>query len=212
MIGSEFQNYLISVLLGYVVGSFPTAYIFVKLNSKTDIRQAGSRNIGARNAFEVSGSKIIGLIVLLIDVLKGTGAVLLSFLFFGNEFWIVAAGGIGAIMGHNFSPWMKFKGGRGLATTAGVMLLMGWIYIVIWLILYFAMQQFIKQVHLSSVVASVLSPIIILLIPEPLFTSVIFIPHRLSDVFWICMISSFIIIIRHIEPIKELIYPNTKIS
>ena len=212
MIGSEFQNYLVSALLGYLVGSFPTAYIFVKLNSQIDIRQAGSGNVGARNAFDVSGSKIVGLVVLLIDVLKGTGAVLLSLLFFGNEFWIIASGGIGAIMGHNFSLWMKFKGGKGLATTSGVMLLLGWMYIVIWLVLYFIMQQFIKHVHLSSVIASVLSPIFLIIIPERWMTAVLFFPHRFSDVFWMCVISSFIIIIRHIEPIKEFIHLNNKIS
>ena len=211
MIGSELLNYIISLFLGYLLGSFPTAYILVTQKDQIDIRQAGSGNIGARNAMEVSGSKLVGLIVLIVDVIKGSGAVILSSQLLNNDFWVIACGGIGAVLGHNYSIWMRFKGGRGLATTAGVMILLGWIYILIWLILYFIAQQFSKHIHLSSVVASILGPFVVFLIPEPIMKSILFYSHKSSDVIMICVIFSFIIVLSHIEPMKELIYSKKKI-
>jgi glycerol-3-phosphate acyltransferase PlsY len=203
--------YIISLLLGYLLGSFPTAYFLVKQKARIDIREAGSGNIGARNALEVSGSKIVGLIVLVLDLVKGSAAVILSLLFISNEFWVIACGSIGAILGHNYSVWMKFKGGRGLATTAGVMILLGWMYVVIWLILYFVAQQFSKHVHLSNVIASLLSPFIVWLLPEPILKSMLFFSHKASDVIIICAIFSFMIVLRHIEPMIELIISNKNI-
>jgi len=202
--------YIISLLLGYLLGSFPTAYFLVKQKAQIDIREAGSGNIGARNALEVSGSKIVGFIVLVLDLVKGSAAVILSLLFVDSEFWVIACGGMGAVLGHNFSVWMKFKGGRGLATTAGVMILLGWMYVVIWLILYFVTQLFSKHVHLSSIVASLLSPLIVLLMPEPILKSMLFFSHKASDIIMICAIFSFMIVLRHIEPMNELIYSNKK--
>ncbi|MBI3194786.1 MAG: glycerol-3-phosphate acyltransferase, partial [Ignavibacteriae bacterium] len=70
--------YIISVLLGYLLGSFPTAYLFVKQATRLDIRESGSKNVGAMNAFEVSNSKLTGTLVLLVDIVKGTLAVILS--------------------------------------------------------------------------------------------------------------------------------------
>jgi glycerol-3-phosphate acyltransferase PlsY len=210
MIGSELLNYTISLLLGYLLGSFPTAYILVTQKDQIDIRQAGSGNIGARNAMEVSGSKLVGLIVLIVDVIKGSGAVILSSQLLDYNFWMMASGGIGAVIGHNYSIWMRFKGGRGLATTAGVMILLGWIYILIWLILYFIAQQFSKHIHLSSVVASILGPFVLFLIPEPILKSMLFFSHRASDVIIIGTIFSFMILLRHIESMKKLLFETKK--
>src|SRR5205809_371660 len=84
------------------------------------------------NTLEVSGSTMLAVTVLFVDTLKGVLAVWLSSLFIGKEFWITGASGLGAVAGHSYSPWLKLKGGRGLATTLGVILSLGWIFAVAW--------------------------------------------------------------------------------
>jgi acyl phosphate:glycerol-3-phosphate acyltransferase len=195
----------IGFILGYLIGSFPTAYLVVKKKAMLDIRNVGSGNIGARNALEVTGSKLVGIIVLLVDFIKGTGSVALAGLLFGSEFWVLGIAGVGAVLGHNFSPWVKFKGGRGLATTAGVMIILGWMFIVIWLAIYFFSQAIVKQVHISSIIASLVSPFILLLIPEHFAGTVLFIESRIVDVFTLSAMFSAVILIRHIGPMKTII-------
>lgn len=192
-------------IFGYLIGSFPTAYIFVKKKAMLDIRTAGSGNIGARNALDVTGSKLVGVLVLLIDLCKGGCAVAVAAICFGNEFWTMGIAGVGAVLGHNFSPWMKFKGGRGLATSAGVMIILGWMFIVLWLAIYFISQIVVKHVHIASIIASLVSPFLILLIPESYAGSILVVPGRIVDVFTLSAMFSAIILIRHIGPMKTII-------
>src|SRR5512140_1590079 len=112
---------LLSGATGYLLGSFPTAYILVRWKSKTDIRMVGSGNVGGLNSYVVTKSKALAAIVVLIDALKGVAAVLIAPLITGDSFIFMAAAGIGAVLGHNFPVWLRFKGGRGLATAAGVL-------------------------------------------------------------------------------------------
>jgi glycerol-3-phosphate acyltransferase PlsY len=201
-------QYIISFLLGYFLGSFPVAYILVKQNARLDIRQAGSGNIGARNAYDVTKSTLIGATVLIVDLLKGASVVWISKIFFGQEFWIVGIGGIGAVLGHNFSPWMKFKGGRGLSTTAGAMILIGWIYVVSWLLLYFIINKFSKKIHLSTIVATIIAPFLIKIAPEPLVSSILLTEIDRTNLIYLCIVFGLLILIRHYEPIIEILKTN----
>ncbi|MBI4811275.1 MAG: glycerol-3-phosphate acyltransferase [Ignavibacteriales bacterium] len=198
------MQYILSFLLGYFIGSFPVAYILVKQNAQLDIRKAGSGNIGARNAFDVTGSTLIGASVLIIDLLKGASAVWIGKILFGQEFWIVSIGGVGAVLGHNYSPWMKFKGGRGLSTTAGAMILIGWIYVVIWLLLYFIINKFLKQIHISTLIATIIAPLLITIAPEPLISSLLLTEIDRINLMYLCIIFGLLILIRHYEPIVEI--------
>ena len=202
--------YIICAIVGFILGSFPTAYLLVKRRNNLDIRNVGSGNVGARNAYEITGSKIVGIVVLLIDVLKGGLAVWMSTIFHGEDFWLAAVGGISAVLGHNYSPWVKFKGGRGLATTAGVMILLGWFYVIIWLALYFLVNLFLKHVHLSTVIASIISPFIVLLSSETLRYSILLSHIEQSDLFALGLILSTLILLKHIEPIREFIINKSK--
>jgi len=203
--------YFVCLAVGYLIGSFPTAYLFVKSKFKIDIRDAGSGNVGARNAYEVTRSRMIGLIILIIDFLKGILSVYLCSFFGENITMTAACGGIGAVCGHIFSPWLGFKGGRGLATTAGVMVMFGWIYIVIWLLFYFLFNIYLKQVNLSSIVASIVSPVVMLLLPDKIVFS-FFIPEaERYEIVFMCFVLSFIIIIGHHGPIKDFIRKGKRI-
>ncbi|MDI6765572.1 MAG: glycerol-3-phosphate acyltransferase [Bacteroidota bacterium] len=202
------MQYIISLVIGFVIGSFPTAYLLVKRQARLDIRFAGSGNVGARNAYDVTNSKLLGLIVLLIDLLKGGASVLLANIIYGHHFWILGIAGIGSVLGHNYSPWLQFKGGRGLSTTAGVMILLGWIYVVNWLVIYFIVNSISKHIHISNIIATITSPILILLMPKSLINSLLLSDIEHSNLFFLCIILSLLIMLRHIEPLKEILKLN----
>ncbi|MCI4463295.1 MAG: glycerol-3-phosphate acyltransferase [Caldisericum sp.] len=110
---------LFSFLIGYLLGSFPAAYIITKLKTGQDIREIGTKNMGTGNVFHHVG-KVEGLIVLFIDVLKGSLAVIIAIYGFKLPYYIGALSGLFAVLGHVFPIFLNFKGGRGAATTLGV--------------------------------------------------------------------------------------------
>ncbi len=112
---------LLGGLLGYLLGSIPTAFLLVRWKSRVDIRTSGSGNVGTLNSYQVSGSKVVGFIVLVADFLKGFFAVWGTTALLGSSFEATATAGVGSVLGHNFPFWLRFHGGRGLATAAGVM-------------------------------------------------------------------------------------------
>jgi glycerol-3-phosphate acyltransferase PlsY len=158
--GSESMALIQGFLLGYLIGSFPTAYLVVMWKAQLDIRGKGSGNVGALNALEVSGSKLVGALVLLIDLGKGAFAVWLGSRLIGDDLWIRGIAGIGAVAGHNYSFWLRFRGGRGLSTAAGVMLGLDWILVVLWCLLWVAGYLYPRNVHVANISASVLSPVL----------------------------------------------------
>lgn len=109
----------ISILVGYLLGSISFSYVFGKRLKKVDIRQHGSGNAGATNTLRVLG---VGpaIAVLLLDALKGIVAVLLAF-YLAGEGLAPALAGLAAIVGHNWPVFLRFKGGKGVATTIGVL-------------------------------------------------------------------------------------------
>ncbi len=160
---------LLSLVISYIVGSIPTAYIFGKLLKGIDIREHGSGNVGATNVFRVIG-KVPGIIVLIIDFLKGFLAVTiiplvleLSYpgVFRGAIYFITLIGGA-VIAGHIWTIFLKFKGGKGVATTAGVMIALAPLVflscLIIWAVIFFIW----RYVSLASIVASCALPIMAL--------------------------------------------------
>ncbi|MFA6378408.1 MAG: glycerol-3-phosphate 1-O-acyltransferase PlsY [Candidatus Omnitrophota bacterium] len=110
------------LILAYLLGSIPTAYIAGKLLKGIDIRQHGSKNVGATNVFRVLG-KTPGIIVLGVDILKGVLAVVVIPLIFGfHQVVTFIILGLAAVCGHNWTIFLKFKGGKGVATSLGVLI------------------------------------------------------------------------------------------
>ena len=107
------------IVLGYFIGALPTGLLLVRVLRGEDIRKYGSGNIGAVNVLRVAGPAVAAA-VLLVDVLKGLVPVLLA-LRAGLAPWAVVAAGLAAIAGHNWSIFLGFKGGKGIATSAGVL-------------------------------------------------------------------------------------------
>jgi glycerol-3-phosphate acyltransferase PlsY len=166
-------EYILSAFIGYLFGSFPTAYLLVKWRRKTDIRQAGSGNVGTMNVLETTGSTALGVSVLVIDMAKGAIPVILVLNFIDVRFESLAAAGLGAIVGHSFSAWLGFKGGRGLATTAGALLVIGWIFIIMWIALWVVVYLPTKNIHAGNILASILSPPVVAVVPREALTAVL---------------------------------------
>jgi len=152
-------TYSLVVVLAYLLGSMPTGFLMAKARG-IDIRQVGSGNIGATNVFRILG-KGPGIFVLVVDLLKGALAVWWLPRLAGADApqaltWVA---GVASILGHTFTCWLKFKGGKGIATTAGVFLALATQALLatlgVW-ILVFAVSRYVS---LASVVSAVVLPV-----------------------------------------------------
>ncbi|NUN70680.1 MAG: glycerol-3-phosphate acyltransferase [Bacteroidetes bacterium] len=196
-------DYIVSLCISYFIGSIPTAYLVVKRTSDVDIRTAGSGNVGGRNALEVTGKKWVGVIVTLGDLLKGVIAVVLAAAFFDSSAAAVSAAMFGTVLGHCYPVWLKFHGGRGLATGAGSLFVTSWPWVFVWLGLYFGSERFTKNVHASSVIALVGLPLLMWAIPDSWLTAVIPSYFTTAEFFTAGSMIVAVCLSRHIEPIKE---------
>ncbi|MFM7375543.1 MAG: glycerol-3-phosphate 1-O-acyltransferase PlsY [Chthoniobacterales bacterium] len=147
----------LTALGAFLLGSIPTGYLVARAKG-VDIRQHGSGNIGATNVFRTLG-KPLGILVFFIDALKGFGAVWLANHFGEACPWTGIVAAVAAIAGHNYTPWLGFKGGKGIATSAGVLLaLMPWAVLAIamvWIVVF----KVSCYVSLASICAAAALPI-----------------------------------------------------
>ena len=167
------MDYLIIVLLSYLIGSIPFGFIITKIFLNKDIRNIGSGNIGATNALR-TGNKLVGYSTLVLDIVKAI-AVVLYVKFNYTEFIFISS--LSVFLGHVFPVWLKFKGGKGVATYLGILfslnLVYGFIFILIWIISF----TFTKFSSLSSILASLSIPIYLIIFNNGniTFFSIIFI-------------------------------------
>ena len=155
-------------IISYMMGSIPFGFILTKIFLNKDIREIGSGNIGATNALR-TGNKIIGYSTLILDILKAVIPVLYVKFFFPNFLYIAA---LCAFLGHVFPIWLKFKGGKGVATYVGILftidIYFGFIFTVSWFVTFFIS----KYSSLSSLIAAFSIPIYLLILTQ--FDQVIF--------------------------------------
>src|ERR1700736_4699387 len=112
------------IVVSYLIGAIPTGLIVVRLLTGEDIRRHGSGNIGTVNVLRVAGAGTAA-VVLAVDILKGVVPVVLA-MRLGVSAWSVVLAGLAAIAGHNWSPFLKFQGGKGIATSFGVLGALSW--------------------------------------------------------------------------------------
>ncbi|MCG7394009.1 glycerol-3-phosphate 1-O-acyltransferase PlsY [Microvirga sp. ACRRW] len=156
--------YLLGALaFGYLLGSIPFGLIFTRMAGLGDIRNVGSGNIGATNVLR-TGNKGIAIATLLGDVLKGTVPVLIAAQW-GGQFATLAA--LGAFLGHLFPVWLKFKGGKGVATFIGVLIGLNWIVALIFCAIWLGVAFASRYSSLSSLTASAATPIVLWLLGQP---------------------------------------------
>ena len=154
------MNWLLSLLMSYALGSIPFGLILAGLSGAGDLRSIGSGNIGATNVLR-TGRKGVAAATLLLDLAKGLVAVLLARAYFPGSEWMAA---VAAVLGHCFPVWLKFKGGKGVATMMGVSLGLAWpiglAYAVVWL----GMLAATRISSLSGLSAAVAAPVAALLL------------------------------------------------
>lgn len=182
---------ILLVVFAYLLGSIPTGLLLSRALAGQDPRQQGSRNIGATNVMRTVG-KALGLITLLGDVLKGLIPVVIVQWLVQDQTW-VAGTGLAAFLGHCFPVYLRFKGGKGVATALGIFLPIAPLAVLCDIVVFAAGVGISRMVSVGSIVATAAIPILIWLMGYPL-------PYI---VLGICV--AVLIIYRHQENIKRLL-------
>lgn len=149
--------------IGYLLGSIPFGLVITRLAGTQDIREIGSGNIGATNVLR-TGHKSLAAATLLCDMFKGTLAVVLATQLFSHE--AALAAGLGAFLGHLFPVWLRFKGGKGVATYIGILIGFAWIAALAFGVIWFAVAGITRYSSLSGLVASAAMPAILWLLGQ----------------------------------------------
>jgi glycerol-3-phosphate acyltransferase PlsY len=178
-----------AILASYLLGATPTSYIAGKLGRGIDLREHGSKNLGATNVYRILGWKY-AIPVALFDIAKGAVPVLV----FSHPAWLAVAVGAAAVVGHMFSPYVRFKGGKGVATAAGMFLALAPIAVLIAMAVWGFTLWLTGYVSLSSIIAILTVPV-----------SVSLLQPNAPDVFWASIVLVALIIFAHRRNISRLL-------
>ncbi len=189
-------------LLAYLIGSLPSAYLIVRLLTGKNITSEGSGNVGAMNSYESTGKKYIAMLVFLADFLKGLIPILiLNYLDAGQIETVIT--GICLIMGHNFSIFLKFKGGKGLATAVGVFVSINLLPLILWVLVWLATYKLIFKDINKANVAATLSLGVVLLLPDSIIYMLDINPLDPILVRILVSLSASLIMFKHGKDIKR---------
>jgi glycerol-3-phosphate acyltransferase PlsY len=198
---------ILTFIIFYLIGSFPTGYLFVRTIFSKDLTREGSGNVGTLNALKVSGSKLTGILVLIIDFLKGAVPVLLLVLVFNDNIIKVYLSSIFLILGHNYPVWLKFKGGRGLAASAGIFAVLNYWVLVSWCLIWLGYFLFKRNVLMSNFFATLLLPLFAIVLDRfNLHSTIKFLNHtdyNFFVVFVICI--SLLVLFNHVEVLSKIL-------
>lgn len=193
------------IFLSYLIGSLPSAFILVKFFTDKDITKEGSGNVGTYNTLDVTKSQKIAILVLLIDLIKGLLPVIITKYIFGFNFEFISLAVIFAVVGHCFSVWLKFKGGRGLATAAGGMLIFSPLVLFEWLLCWFIIYKIKKDIILANILTLIIVIFSVIVFPN-FFNNFTFPPSESKFIFsFYISLLLLIILIKHWQPFLELI-------
>jgi acyl phosphate:glycerol-3-phosphate acyltransferase len=215
---------VIVIVIAYLVGSVPFGYLIVLAKQGADIRETGSGGTGATNVSRRAG-KLAGVITLLLDALKGVVGVLVAKAMLGmpvyassgymsasqrisdgypsplyNPSWWLAAAAIAVIAGHIFPVWLKFRGGKGVATGAGVFVVLAPIAVALAGVIFVLIVGLTRYVSLGSIVAAATIPLFVLL--QNAFVAPV---HDLAPLMTTAIAGAALIIFAHRENIRRLI-------
>ena len=192
---------LILILISYFIGSIPFGFLIFKFKNKDDIRKYGSGNIGATNVNRLLGRKL-GLITLLLDFLK---TFLISFLIFktyGSDTGLIC--GFFSVIGHIFPLWLKFKGGKGVASFLGLLSIISWPLTFVFCIVWLTAVKFLKYSGTGAIISIILNAF--------LFKIVLYIQFNYLKLLWIpgtplgfkiVLVLSIIILMKHYSNLKN---------
>ena len=195
-------NYLFLISIVYFFGSIPFAYILPKIFGLGDIRNLGSGNVGATNVLR-AGNKLLAFIVLAFDIIKGFAPIFILKNYYHNELSeiIILFIGSAAILGHIFPIWLKFKGGKGVATYIGFLFAINYIFGIIFIITWLLIAFLKKYSSLASITSLVLLPLFVMLFSYE------------KQIIYLLILINLIIISKHYSNIYRLIHKSeTKIK
>lgn len=150
--------YAAALAFGYLLGSIPFGLILTRLAGTADLRAIGSGNIGATNVLR-TGRKGLAALTLLLDAVKGTVAALIAYRYGGQDIAVLAA--LGAFLGHLFPVWLKFKGGKGVATYLGLLIFFAWPVALAFAVIWLATAFVTRYSSLAALAASAATPVIL---------------------------------------------------
>lgn len=148
----------IALMLGYLLGSIPFGLILTRLAGAGDLRTIGSGNIGATNVLR-TGRRGLAAATLILDALKATAAILVSALLFGPVSMLAAAAG--AVIGHLYPVWLRFRGGKGVATYLGALIGVAWPAAIAFAIVWLAVAGLTRYSSAAALAATLISPIVV---------------------------------------------------
>jgi glycerol-3-phosphate acyltransferase PlsY len=187
---------LLAVVVPYFMGSIPTGYLIVKMIKKIDVRTIGSGNIGATNVKRVLGTKWF-FVVLTLDALKGFIPVSILTAMFGGQYeFVPVLAGAAAVLGHTFTIFLNFKGGKGVATALGVLLALAPLSAFCCILVFIMVVWMFGYISLGSIVAAALLPVFVIIFSEMGFLGLIMIFSLAAAVF---------VIYKHTDNIKRLL-------
>lgn len=177
---------IVSIAIAYLMGSIPFGYLLVRFFRKEDIREQGSGNIGATNVLR-SGSKGLGIATLVLDLGKALAAVMVAKLLVPGQFDVAMIAAVAAVAGHVFPVWLRFKGGKGVASALGVLLGLCWPVAVAAMLVFAVVVTLSRYVSLASIAAAVAVPVAAWFL-EPVHT-----PIAICGFLWL----SVLVIVKH---------------
>ena len=192
-------SHLIVTVLAYLLGSIPFGLVLTRLSGLGDIREFGSGNVGATNVLR-TGHKKLALLTLLLDSGKGAFAVLLAYHVYPsseNGFELSIFAGIAAVIGHNYPIWIRFQGGKGVATTLGTLLAIAWPVGIATCITWVIAAVIFRYSSLAAIISLVASPFYALYLDR-------------EEIFVLASSLAILAIIRHHANIRKLITGNEK--
>ena len=207
----QYQNIIIYLFIGFIIGSIPFGLIIVKISGYGDIRKIGSGNIGATNVLR-TGNKFIAVLTLIFDISKSFIILYLAEILFKsmlNEELLITlflSLSLLSILGHMFSPFLLFKGGKGIATAAGILLFLSWPCAIFTLLIWLFFALIFKTSSLGALSASITAPILFWLLSKIVKVGLI------PDNFYIYNIEIYIVLIittlimaKHVPNIRRII-------
>ena len=179
---------VVALLVGYLLGSIPFGLVLTKLAGTEDLRSIGSGNIGATNVLR-TGRKGLAAATLIFDALKGTLAVVICGYYGGPNAAILAA--FGAFLGHLYPVWLKFRGGKGVATYIGVLIGLFWPAAIVFCVMWIATATTTRYSSLSALIAAFVTPLFLWWFGQPVLASLL-------------VVMTLLLFYKHRENIKRL--------
>ena len=205
------KNIILFFITSFIIGCIPFGLLIVKYSGYGDIRKIGSGNIGATNVLR-TGNKLIAILTLILDISKSFIVLYYAKVYFQPQMeeelllTLFIFGGLFSLLGHMFSPFLLFKGGKGIATTAGILLFLSWPCAVLTALVWLSVTIAFKTSSLSALSASIFAPIFFWSLKEIVNAEILSENLKITDIeIYFLLIIVVLIWIKHIPNILRII-------